>query len=66
MDGNFLESLLVLYNKTIDTVNLLLEICPKEINSNVDKGSWTMILMAVLCITVQNWKQFKVNIMENV
>ena len=61
----FLESHLVLCYKTIDPVNLLVEICPKQMNVDVDKDSRTMIFMAVLFVIVQNWKQFKVNNMEN-
>lgn len=63
----FLKSNLVVCIQAIDTVNLFLEICPKEINIDVNKDLCIMIFMAALFTTVQNWKQLEVNNnMENV
>lgn len=51
----------------IDKIYLLLQIYPKEINRDVDKELYTMIVMAELFIIVQNWKQLEItNNMENV
>lgn len=51
----------------IDKIFLLLQIYPKEINRDVDKELYTMIVMAELFIIVQNWKQLEItNNMENV
>lgn len=44
----------------IDIVNLLLEICVRKINRDVDIDLCTMIFTAELFIIVQNWKQLEI------